>query len=139
MDAGMAHAIEAAESEYLCARVESLSRVSGNPFGARVFFNEAFPCFQVRASPSPMLNRIYGDSTGSSQSLLNLLKESAEYSTVTPLIGKASTLEQYAFVGGGTNGASEGLDASATRVLNRGRDLEPSLIRDRRGHLANAS
>ena len=100
MDAGMAHAVEAAESEYLCARVESLSRVSGNPFGARVFFNEAFPCFQVRASPSPMLNRIYGDSTGSSQSLLNLLKESAEYSTVTPLIGKASTLEQYAFVGG---------------------------------------
>ena len=54
MDVGMAHAIETAESEYLCSRVESLSRISGNPFGARVFFNEAFPCFQVKASPSPM-------------------------------------------------------------------------------------
>lgn len=54
MHVGMAHAIEAAESEYLCARVESLSRISGNPFGARVFFNEAFLCFQVKASPSPM-------------------------------------------------------------------------------------
>ncbi|RMO55814.1 hypothetical protein ALQ38_00443 [Pseudomonas marginalis pv. marginalis] len=99
MSVGMAHAIEAAESEYLCARVESLSRISGNPFGARVFFNEAFPCFQVKASPSPMLNRIYGDSTDRPKSLLSLLKESAEYSTVTPLIGKASTLEQYALVG----------------------------------------
>ncbi|MBC3303091.1 GNAT family N-acetyltransferase [Pseudomonas sp. SWRI18] len=101
MDVEMAHAIEAAESEYLCSRVESLSRVSGNPFGARVFFNDAFPCFQVKASPSPMLNRIYGDSTGSPQSLLSLLKESAEYSTVTPLIGKASTLGPYAFAGEG--------------------------------------
>lgn len=101
MDVGMAHAIEAAESEYLCSRVESLSRVSGNPFGARVFFNGAFPCFQVKATPSPMFNRIYGDSTGEHQSLLSLLTESAEYSTVTPLIGKASTLEQYAFVGDG--------------------------------------
>jgi predicted GNAT family acetyltransferase len=99
MDVGMVHAIEAAESEYLCSRVESLSRVSGNPFGARVFFNGAFPCFQVKATPSPMFNRIYGDNTGNPQSLLSLLKESAEYSTVTPLIGKASTLEQCAFAG----------------------------------------
>ncbi len=99
MNVGIAHAIEAAESEYLCASVESLSRISGNPFGARVFFNEAFPCFQVKASPSPMLNRIYGDSTDRPKSLLSFLKESAEYSTVTPLTGKASTLEQYALVG----------------------------------------
>lgn len=99
MDVEWAHAIEAAESEYLCSRVESLSRVSGNPFGACVFFNGAFPCFQVKATPSPMFNRIYGDSTGNPLSLLSLLKESAEYSTVTPLIGKASTLEQFAFVG----------------------------------------
>jgi predicted GNAT family acetyltransferase len=99
MDVELAHAIEAAESEYLCSRVESLSRVIGNPFGARVFSNGAFPCFQVKATPSPMFNRIYGDSTGNPQSLLNLLKESAAYSTVTPLIGKASTLEQYAFAG----------------------------------------
>lgn len=99
MDVELAYKIEAAESEYLYSRVESLSRVSGNPFGARVFSNEAFPCFQVKASPSPMLNRIYGDSTGTPQPLLRLLKESTEYSTVTPLIGKVSTLEQCAFVG----------------------------------------
>ncbi|MDQ0741347.1 GNAT family N-acetyltransferase [Pseudomonas sp. W4I3] len=100
MDIEMAKAIEAAESEYLCARVESLSQVSGNPFGARVFFNEAFPCFQVKASPSPMLNRIYGDSAESPEVLLSLLKKSAAYSTVTPLIGTASTLGQHAHVGG---------------------------------------
>ena len=100
MDVDRARAIEAAESEYLYSRVESLSRISGNPFGARVFFNEAFPCFQVKASPSPMLNRMYGDSTDGPQLLVSLLKESVEYSTVTPLIGKASTLGQTAFVGG---------------------------------------
>ena len=99
MNVEMAPAIKAAESEYLFSHVQSLSWIRGNPFGARVFFNETFPCFQVKASPSPMLNRIYGDSTGRPQSLLSLLKESAEYSTVTPLIGKASTLEQYALVG----------------------------------------
>jgi predicted GNAT family acetyltransferase len=99
MDVGLAHAIEAAEGEYLCSRVESLLRISGNPFGARVFFNEAFPCFQVKTSASPMFNRIYGDSTDSPQQLLSLLMESAEYSTVTPLIGKTSTLKQYVFVG----------------------------------------
>jgi len=101
MDVGMAHGIEAAESEYLCSRVESLSRINGNPFGARVYFNGAFPCFQVKATPSPMFNRIYGDSTGEHPSVLRLLKESAEYSSVTPLIGKPSTLEQYAYVGEG--------------------------------------
>ncbi|WP_341538426.1 GNAT family N-acetyltransferase [Pseudomonas viridiflava] len=99
MNVGMDHAIEAAESEYLCARVENLSRISGNPFGARVFFNDAFPCFRVKATSSPMLNRIYGDSSASPEALVSLLLESAEYSTVTPLIGKASTLERYAFVG----------------------------------------
>lgn len=46
-----------------------------------------------------MLNRVYGDSTARPKSLLNLLKEFAEYSTVTRLIGKAPTLEQHAFVG----------------------------------------
>ena len=101
MDVELAHKIETAESEYLVSRVESLSRVRGNPFGARVFSNEAFPCFQVKASPSPMLNRIYGDSSGRPNPLLSLLKESAEYSTITPLIGKVSTLEQYAFAGEG--------------------------------------
>lgn len=46
MDVEWAHAIEAAESEYLCSRVESLSRVSGNPFGARVFSMGPFRAFR---------------------------------------------------------------------------------------------
>lgn len=46
MNVGMANAIEAAESEYLCARVESLSRISGNPFGARVFSTKLFHAFR---------------------------------------------------------------------------------------------
>ncbi|WP_438301909.1 GNAT family N-acetyltransferase [Pseudomonas sp. NMS19W] len=99
MDVELAHKIEAAESEYLRSRVESLAVISGNPYGARVFFNADFPCFQVNASPSPMFNRIYGDITSDPQAVLNLLNESAERSTVTPLIGKSSALEQYVVVG----------------------------------------
>lgn len=100
MDVAMALKIEAAEREYLCSRVESLSRVNGNPYGAHVFFNEDFACFQVRAAPSPMFNRIYGDSVGEPRAVLDLLKQSAEYSTVTPLIAKPSALEQYACLAG---------------------------------------
>lgn len=99
MDVELAHKIEAAESEYLRSRVESLAGVSGNPYGARVFFNGDYPCFQVNASPSPMFNRIYGDIARGPQAVLKLLKDSAEHSTVTPLIGKPSALEQYVFVG----------------------------------------
>lgn len=99
MDVELAHKIEAAEREYLLSRVESLAGVSGNPYGARVFFNADFPCFQVKASSSPMLNRIYGDLAGDPLAVLKLLTDSAEHPTATPLIGKPSTLEQYAFVG----------------------------------------
>lgn len=99
MDVELARKIEAAESEYLRSRVESLAEVSGNPYGARVFFNTDFPCFQVSASPSPMFNRIYGDIAGDPLAVLKLLNESAEHSPVTPLIGKPSALEQYALVG----------------------------------------
>ncbi|MDU9032232.1 GNAT family N-acetyltransferase [Pseudomonas corrugata] len=101
MDIEMALKIEAAEREYLCLRVENLSLISGNPYGARVFFNEEFSCFQVRATPSPMLNRIYGDNTDEPQVILSLLRQSAEYSTVTPLVGKLSTLEQHVHIGEG--------------------------------------
>lgn len=99
MDVELAHKIEAAESEYLRSRVESLAEVSGNPYGARVFFNADFPCFQVKASPSPMFNRIYGDIASDPQAVLKLLNESAERSAVTPLIGKSSALEQCAVLG----------------------------------------
>ncbi|WP_434652310.1 GNAT family N-acetyltransferase [Pseudomonas sp. R3-56] len=99
MDVELAHKIEAAESEYLRSRVENLAEISGNPYGARVFFNADFPCFQVNASPSPMFNRIYGDITSNPLAVLNLLNESAERSTVIPLIGKSSALEQYVVVG----------------------------------------
>lgn len=99
MDVELAHQIEAAESEYLRSRVESLARISGNPYGARVFFNADFPCFQVSASPSPMFNRIYGDIVGDPQAVLKLLNDSAEHSTVTPLIEKPSVLEQCVHLG----------------------------------------
>lgn len=99
MDEEQAHRIEAAERDYLRSRVESLVGVSGNPYGARVFFNAHIPCFQVSASPSPMFNRIYGDITTDPLAVLNLLNESAEHSTVTPLIGQPSALGQYALVG----------------------------------------
>lgn len=98
MDVELAHKVEAAESEYLRSRVESLAGISGNPYGARVFFNQGFPCFRVSASVSPMFNRIYGDIAGDPMAVLKLLNESSEYSTVTPLIGKPSALEQYALV-----------------------------------------
>lgn len=99
MDVARVHEIEAAESEYLCSRVETLLGISGNPYGAHVFFNVDFPCFHVKASPSPMLNRIYGDIARAPSALLRLLDESAQLSTVTPLVGKPSALGRYAFVG----------------------------------------
>ncbi|MEX3776561.1 GNAT family N-acetyltransferase [Pseudomonas sp. MYb118] len=99
MDVELAHKIEAAESEYLRSRVESLAEISGNPYGARVFFNADFPCFQVKASPSPMFNRIYGDIASDPLAMLKLLNESAERSAVTPLIGKSSALEQCVVLG----------------------------------------
>nr|WP_276616228.1 GNAT family N-acetyltransferase [Pseudomonas syringae] len=101
IDIEMALKIEAAEREYLCSRVKNLSLINGNPYGARVFFNEEFPCFQVKATPSPMLNRIYGHTTDEPQAILNLLRKSAEHSTVTPMIGKPSTLVQHIHMGDG--------------------------------------
>jgi GNAT superfamily N-acetyltransferase len=102
MDVELAQGIEAAESEYLRSRVERLAAVSGNPYGARVFSNAGFPCFQVKASPSPMLNRIYGDIANHPQAVLKLLNESAAHSTVTPLIGAPSALKPNAVVGEST-------------------------------------
>jgi GNAT superfamily N-acetyltransferase len=101
MDIEMALKIEAAEREYLCLRVKNLTLINGNPYGARIFFNEDFSCFQVKATPSPMLNRIYGDNTDEPQAILNLLRQSAEYLTVTPLVGKSSTLGQHVHMGDG--------------------------------------
>ncbi len=92
MDVALALDIEAAEREYLSSRVENLTRLDGNPYGASVFFNANVPCFHVKATPSPMFNRIYADITGDSQTLLNLLKQSAHYRPVTPLIAKPSEL-----------------------------------------------
>ncbi|WP_346425413.1 hypothetical protein [Pseudomonas putida] len=99
IDVDLAHKIETAESEYLRSRVESLAEVSGNPYGAHVFSNAGFPCFQVSASPSPVFNRIYGELASDPLPVLKLLKASAEHSAVTPLIGKPSAIEQYAHVG----------------------------------------
>jgi hypothetical protein len=85
MDAVLADKIEAAESEYLRSRVETLAGISGSPYGARVFFNADSPYFFVKASPGPMLNRIYGDIDCAPSAVLKLVNESAENSSVTPL------------------------------------------------------
>lgn len=100
MNPELAPSIEAAEREYLRSRVENLAQVSGNPFGARVFYNGDYPCFHVGASSSPMLNRIHGDLVGDPGAVLDLLKGSAQHSTVTPLVGKPSTLGPVAFIEG---------------------------------------
>ncbi|GAB7531141.1 hypothetical protein PS3A_35530 [Pseudomonas sp. 3A(2025)] len=97
MDIESALEIEAAEREYLHARVENLLRLDGNPYGARVFLNGALPCFQVAASPSPMLNRIYGEPLADPQAMLDLLKHNV---SVTPLIGSPSTLEPLIVIAG---------------------------------------
>jgi GNAT superfamily N-acetyltransferase len=100
-DVTVALEVEAAEREYLQARVENLIRIDGNPFGARVFYNGSWSCFQVEAAPSPMLNRIYGDRLVDPQSILHLLKKSGACSTATPLIGTLSTLEARLSIEGG--------------------------------------
>lgn len=97
MDIESALEIEAAEREYLRARVNNLLCLNGNPYGARVFLNGALPCFEVAASPSPMLNRIYADYSADPQSTLDLLKQST---CVTPLIGAPSTLEPLVVIEG---------------------------------------
>lgn len=97
MDIESALAIEAAEREYLRARVNNLLRLEGNPYGAHVFLNGDLPCFQVAASPSPMLNRIYGDHSADFQPTLDLLKQNT---SVTPLIGSPSTLEPLVVIAG---------------------------------------
>ncbi|WP_310364119.1 GNAT family N-acetyltransferase [Pseudomonas brassicacearum] len=95
MDVAKALEIEGAEREYLQARVENLARIAGNPYGARVFSNGVFACFQVQATPSPMLNRVYGDISVAPQAILDLLAQTTAYSTVTPIIGKISTFEPF--------------------------------------------
>jgi hypothetical protein len=45
MDAVLADKIEAAESECLRSRVETLAGIGGSPYGARVFFNADSPYF----------------------------------------------------------------------------------------------
>jgi predicted GNAT family acetyltransferase len=100
MDARQAIEIEAAECDYLRSRVESLSHIEGNPYGAQLFSNRDFPCFLVKATTSPMLNRIYGDSLADPQGMRDLLKRSAEYSAIIPMIGKLVNLKQSASLAG---------------------------------------
>lgn len=96
MDATQTIEIETAECEYLRSRVESLMRIDGNPYGALLLANGAFPCFLVKATSSPMLNRIYGDSLADPEGMLDLMRRSAEYSAVVPMIGKLVNLRQNA-------------------------------------------
>lgn len=97
---GMAFEVETAEREYLRARVENLLRIEGNPHGARIFSNNGHDCFYVRASSSPMHNRIYGDSAAAPHAILDLLAQSTAFSTVTPLIAKPGLLEPFPILAG---------------------------------------
>ena len=100
MDVIKATAIETAEREYLRARVYHLAQIEGNPYGARIFANGNFPCFQVKAAPSPMFNRIYGDASAEPQAIVELLEQNAAYSMVTPYFGPPSSLEPCLSVAG---------------------------------------
>lgn len=100
MDVINATAIETAEREYLRARVRNVAQIEGNPYGARIFANGAFPCFQVKAAPSPMFNRIHGDVSAEPQAMVDLLQQNAAYSVVTPLFGAVSSLEPFMSVAG---------------------------------------
>jgi len=77
-----------------------------------------------------MFNRIYGDIALGPQAVLKLLKDSAEHSTVTPLIGKPSALEQYAFVGDARLERLRGVDSLAIRLCHRKGGFESPLIRN---------
>lgn len=84
--------IEAAEREYLCARVANLARMDGNPYGASVYLNGDVPCFQVKAASTPMLNRIHGDPLAAPEAIVALLGRSRECATVTPATGPLASL-----------------------------------------------
>jgi GNAT superfamily N-acetyltransferase len=56
-------AIETASAEYLRARVAALLTLKGNPYRAAIREHGPLQGFLVRATPSPMVNRICGDPT----------------------------------------------------------------------------
>lgn len=86
MDLPLALAIEAAEREYLCTRVENLLHLEGNPYGARVYSNQGMPCFQVKAVSSPMFNRVYADRSQAPEHTIALLRDDVDRVTVWPMI-----------------------------------------------------
>lgn len=92
MDTALAFAIETAEKEYLRTRVENLTHIAGNPYGAWVFASGGLEGFHVQASPSPMLNRVYASSEADVEALVDRLVRSSAQSTVTPLTGAPKSL-----------------------------------------------
>ncbi|MBD8574347.1 GNAT family N-acetyltransferase [Pseudomonas syringae] len=100
MDAHMTLAIETAEKEYLRARVENLARIAGNPYGARVFASNGLEGFDVQASPSPMLNRVYADSEAHAEALVERLAGCGSSSIVTPLTGTPASLAPFCLMAG---------------------------------------
>ena len=69
----IAGAIEAAEAEYLRARVVGLLGIEGNPHGAAVRTEGPLQGFLVGSTTSPMVNRICGDPAEAPEELAALL------------------------------------------------------------------
>lgn len=72
-------AIEAAEREYLQARVAGLAALAGNPYGALLSEGEGVTTFVVGASSSPMLNRLYAEPQATPQHLVAQVQALAAY------------------------------------------------------------
>lgn len=72
-DAVEASAIEAAEAEYLTARVATLMSIKGNPHCAGLRAEGPLQGFLVQATPSPMSNRICGNPEDAPEAFTALL------------------------------------------------------------------
>ncbi len=65
--------LEAAEAEYLTARVGALSKLSGNPYGTKLKSLRSLHAFLVQSAQGPMMNRICGDCRGSPEAVSELV------------------------------------------------------------------
>ena len=99
MDLTLAQALETAEREYLCARVENLLQRADNPYGARVFQHQGMACFHVKGCASPMFNRVYADPALAPDTTVALLKADAEGTSVWPHIAKTAAFAPRLSVG----------------------------------------
>ena len=81
--------IEAAESQYLRARVAGLAALPGNPYQAVLSSGDDALAFAVAASGSPMLNRVCGDSTAAPRELARQLQAFERYNPALAVVGRS--------------------------------------------------